>query len=143
MNQDLEHLRWLSIGFYVNAAIIALFSCIPFIHLFVGIAIVSGSFENVKDAPPPFFGWFFVGIASAFIVSGFALAICNFLAGKFLNQHQKYTFCFVMACVNCAFAPLGTILGIFTIIVLVREPVKALFTGVYNSSQFNNPPNWQ
>jgi hypothetical protein len=28
------------------------------------------------------------------------------------------------------FTPLGTILGVFTIIVLLRDPVKQLFTGI-------------
>lgn len=142
MNQDLEHLRWLSIGFYVNAAITALFSLFPFIHLFIGIAMVTGSFDNDKNPPPALFGWFFVGIASIFIVFGFALAICNFLAGKYLKQQTKYTFCFVVGVINCMFMPLGTVLGIFTIIVLVRDSVKNLFNG-YNSSQFNDSLNWQ
>lgn len=144
MNKDLEHLRWLSIGFYVNAAITALFSCFPFVHLFIGIAMVSGKFEGDKNPPPPFFGWFFISFASVFILLGFALAICNFLAGKFLKQHSKYMFCFVLSCINCAFAPLGTVLGVFAIIVLVRDSVKALFNGGdYNSSHFNGASDWQ
>jgi hypothetical protein len=32
-----------------------------------------------------------------------------------------------MACIECLFLPFGTILGVFTIIVLSRESVKALF----------------
>jgi hypothetical protein len=36
-------------------------------------------------------------------------------------------FAFVVSCVECLFFSFGTILGTFTIIVLSREPVKALF----------------
>jgi hypothetical protein len=32
-----------------------------------------------------------------------------------------------MACIECLFLPFGTILGVFTIIVLSRESVKELF----------------
>jgi hypothetical protein len=32
-----------------------------------------------------------------------------------------------MAAIACLFMPLGTILGVFTIIVLIRPNVKALF----------------
>lgn len=142
MNKDLEHLRWLSIGFYVNAGISTLFALIPFIHLFIGIAMVSGSFENEKNPPPPFFGWMFIGLAVFFITAGLALAICNFLAGRFLKRQTKYTFCFVLAIINCFFAPFGTVLGVFAIIVLLQDSVKALFNN-RNFSQFNNPPNWQ
>lgn len=143
MNQDLEHLKWLSISFYVYAGLTALFACLPFIHLFVGIAMVSGNFEQDKNPPPPFIGWMFIGIGSVFIVLGWTLAICNLLAAKYLKQHKNYTFCFVIAVISCMFAPLGTVLGIFTIIVLVRESVKKLFNGQQNFSEFNAPTNWQ
>jgi len=39
----------------------------------------------------------------------------------------------VMACVECLFIPFGTILGVFTIIVLLRESVKALFAATQTS----------
>ncbi len=143
MNKDFEHLKWLSISFYVFAAMTALFACFPFIHLFIGIAMVTGKFDQGDNPPPAFFGWFFIGIASIFIVSGFALAICNLLAGKYLKQQTKYTFCFVVAVINCMFAPLGTVLGIFTIMVLLRDSVKTLFGGQTNFSQSGAPPSWQ
>lgn len=40
------------------------------------------------------------------------------------------TFVFVMACVQCANVPFGTALGVFTILVLQRPSVKALFEGL-------------
>ncbi len=143
MNKDYEHLKWLSISFYVYAGLTALFACFPFIHLFIGIAMVSGSFEQGNNPPPAAFGWFFIGIASIFILLGFTLAVFNILAGKYLKQQTKYTFCFVIAVINCMFAPLGTVLGVFTIIVLLRDSVKAMFNGQQNFSQFSTPPNWQ
>jgi hypothetical protein len=33
-----------------------------------------------------------------------------------------------MACIECMFMPFGTVLGVFTIIVFIRQSVKALFT---------------
>jgi hypothetical protein len=35
--------------------------------------------------------------------------------------------CFVVAAIECIFMPFGTVLGVFTIIVLSRPSVKALF----------------
>jgi hypothetical protein len=32
-----------------------------------------------------------------------------------------------MACIDCAFFPFGTVLGVFTILTLSRETVKTLF----------------
>jgi len=142
MNKDLEHLGWLSVSFYVYAGLTALFACFPFIHVFIGIAMVSGNFDQGANPPPPAFGWLFIGLGSIFIILGFTLAICNFLAGKYLKQQSKYTFCFVMAVINCMFAPLGTVLGVFTIIVLLRDSVKPLFEK-QNFSQFGNPSCWR
>lgn len=142
MSKDLEHLGWLSIGFYVYAGLIALFSCLPFIHVFLGIGMLAGGFNEGPNPPPPALGLVFVGIGSVFILFGFSLATCIFLAGRFLKQQKKYTFCFVMAVISCMFAPLGTVLGVFTIIVLLRDSVKPLFEKK-NFSQFDNPPSWR
>ena len=43
-------------------------------------------------------------------------------------------FCLVIAALLCMITPFGTVLGVFTIIVLVRPSVKLLFT-----TQGNNP----
>ena len=37
------------------------------------------------------------------------------------------TFVFVVACCECLFMPFGTLLGVFTIVLLSREPVKSAF----------------
>jgi hypothetical protein len=37
-------------------------------------------------------------------------------------------FCLVMAGIQCIFMPFGTVLGVFTIIVLMRNSVKEAFT---------------
>ena len=43
------------------------------------------------------------------------------------SRRKHYTFCFVMACVECLSVPFGTVLGVFTILVLNRASVKELF----------------
>jgi len=48
------------------------------------------------------------------------------VAGRFTARQKHDTFCFVMACVECLFMPLGTVLGVFTILVLNRQGVKEL-----------------
>jgi hypothetical protein len=132
--KDEKHLAQLSLGFKIYAGINAFFSCIPFIHLFIGIMMVTGRLDNGANPPPAAFGWFFIVLASVFIIGGWALSICNFYAGRFLKEHRNYTFCFVMSCINCAMMPFGTVLGIFSILVLMRDSVKNIFDD-------NPPPN--
>ena len=131
-NQDTEHLRLLSIFHYVVAGIVAVFSLIPLLHIAMGIAIVSGALNELgKGAPPPpaFFGWMIVGISAFFIVTGLAMAIVVAVAGQRIQQHRSHTFCLVVAGIECLFTPIGTVLGVFTIIVLTRPSVKELFNG--------------
>jgi hypothetical protein len=114
----------------------------------MGIALLVGAFpdDGKGQQPPAFVGLFFVGFASVFIIIGWTIAIATFLAGRNIGAHKKYTFCFVMAVIACAFAPLGTILGVFTIIVLLRDSVKNLFNGNLSAPPVNqsfDQPNWR
>ena len=126
MNQDLEHLKLLSIFHYVVAGLVGLFACFPLIHFFVGLGMVTGAFD---DAPSEtrLFGVAMMVFAGLFILSGWAMAGAVLYAGRNLATHTRYTYCLVVAGIECIFMPFGTVLGVFTIIVLMRESVKELF----------------
>jgi hypothetical protein len=125
---DLEHLRLLSIFHYILAGLAALFGCFPVLHLTIGLMIVQGALDRPgHENPPTAFGWLFVGIAGMMILFGWTLAVLLFVAGRQLSRHRGYTLCLVVAAIACLFIPLGTVLGVFTIIVLVRPSVKRLF----------------
>ena len=128
MNNDAEQLRLLSVFHFVVGGIAALFALLPAMHLFMGIAMVSGRFdEGSNQTEARLFGWFFIVLASAMIVAGLAFATSMILAGRFLAQRAYYTFCFVVAALECVFVPFGTVLGVFTIVVLQRPAVKEMF----------------
>lgn len=132
MNQDAEHLRLLSIFHYVVAGLAALFALFPLIYTTVGAIFIfvarHGTPKPGEELPPEFLGWIFVGIGSLLFLIGMAMAICILIAGRSLSRRKGYSFALVMACIECLFLPFGTILGVFTIIVLSRESVKALFS---------------
>jgi hypothetical protein len=71
----------------------------------------------------------FVIMGGIFFVLGWTYAILVFFAGRFIARRKNYTYCFVVACVECLLMPMGTVLGVFSIIVLNRPGVKALFGG--------------
>jgi len=129
MEQDEEHLRLLSIFHYVVGGIAALFAMFPIIHLIIGLVFILAP-ESVDkgDPPPAFIGWFFVVFAGLFILAGWVLAGFVITAGSFLARRRHRLFCLVVAGVECAFMPFGTVLGVFTIIVLMQESVKELFS---------------
>lgn len=128
--QDAEHLRLLAIFHYVLAGITALMGCFPIIHIAMGAWMVSGGFPSggpSSSAPPAELGWFFIIIGSVISLVAWAIAACLIVAGRSISARRNWTFCFVMACIACVNMPLGTALGVFTILVLQRPSVKLLF----------------
>ena len=127
MTQDEQHLDLLAIFHFIVGGLMALFPCFGFIHVGIGIAMLCGAFEGGNEAPPRAFGWLLVVFPGMIIVAAWTLAGFVIAAGRKLKQRRAYTFCLVMAAIECIFMPLGTVLGVFTILVLMRESVKEMF----------------
>lgn len=138
---DLEHLRLLAVFHFVVAGFAALFALFPLIHLLMGLGLMTGAFAG-EEPQAAFAGCFFVGFAGTFILAGLAMAGCLVAAGRFLQQQQRYMFCLVVAAVSCAFAPFGTVLGVFTIVVLMRTSVRKLFD-VVDATEPDSEPDAQ
>jgi len=130
VNKDEEHLRLLSIFHYIVGGLAGLFALFPVIHLVIGLVFIIAPevFESKGDAPPALVGWLFVIFAGMFIITGWVLAGFIITAGRFLARRRHRLFCLVIAGIECIFMPFGTVLGVFTIIVLMRESVKELFS---------------
>ena len=133
MTKDEEHLNLLGTFHYVLAAIGALFACLPLIHVGMGVLMLVSP-ETMTggksgDAPPAFVGWFMIGVGFFFVLVGWTAAVFTAISGRYLKRREKRLFSFVMAAILCAFMPIGTILGVFTILVLSRESVVRLYEG--------------
>jgi len=129
MNQDEQHLKLLSIFHYVVGGLAGLFALFPIFHLILGLVFIFApdTFEGQGEPPPAFIGWLFVIFPAMFITFGWIFAACVIAAGRSLSHRRRYLFCFVMAGAECIFMPFGTVLGVFTIIVLMRDSVKKAF----------------
>lgn len=134
---DAQHLRLLAIFHYIVGGLTALLACFPLIHLGLGLAMLfSPEFFHTKageQPPPQAIGWLFTCMGGFMFLAGQTMAVCVVVAGRFIARRKRYWFVFVVACVECALFPFGTVLGVFTIITLSRETVKKLF-GVTPSS---------
>ena len=127
-NTDQRHLELLSIFHYIVGGVMALFACIPLIHFSIGLVLISGAIGNNNGSTPPqWFGIIFAIMGGAFFIIGEAIAALVIYSGSQLKKRTKYMFSFVLACIMCMFMPFGTVLGIFTIIVLSRESVKKMY----------------
>jgi hypothetical protein len=128
--EQAEHLRLLSIFHYVFAGVLALVACLPLIHVALGLTMVFApqTFGGGHGPPPPMIvGWMFILLGGGFIVCGWTAAALLAWAGRCLARRVRYTYCLVMAGVACVFMPLGTLLGVFTILLLAKPEVKAAF----------------
>ena|SRR5947209_1794823 len=125
--RDRDHLRLLSIFYYVLAGLVAFFGSIPVFHVVMGVMMVSGAMGAPPSGPPPALGFVFIGLGSGIITFSWTLATLAVIAGRSLSTYRRRVFCLVVAGVVCLNGVLGTILGVFTILVLMRESVKELF----------------
>jgi hypothetical protein len=131
--EDASQLRLLSIFHYVVAGLTAVFSLFPLIHVGIGIATLTGAMpinSNGEPASPgetELFGWIFIMIGSVLILCGLTLAGFMAYAGRCLARRRRHTLCLVVAALSCMLMPLGTVLGVFTLIILLRPAVKAAF----------------
>lgn len=129
---DVDHLNLLSIFHFVGAG----FALLGILFLFGHFALMHYIFmnpelwQNQRGGPPPreFFSIFII----VYIIGGiwFVIsAILNVVSGLFLHARRNRTFSLVVAGINCVHMPLGTLLGVFTIIVLLRPSVRDLYRG--------------
>jgi len=136
-NRDEDHLRLLRIFHVVCAGVAALSSCFPIFHLVFGLVVLLKPevFGYGHNRPPAALGLLFVILAGLIMLAGWTFAALIAWAGHCLGRHKHYTFCMVVAAVACLFMPFGTVLGVFTIVVLSRPSVRALFDRPFHAAK--------
>jgi hypothetical protein len=139
MTEDEQHLDLLAIFHYIVGGLTAVFSCIFLVHVAIGIAMLHGAFDG-KGAPPKFFAWLFIILPSVFILAGWTLSGFIVAAGRRLKRRVSRTFCLVIAGLECFLMPFGTVLGVFTIVVLMKDSVKQIFTVNNTPDSIPQPP---
>jgi hypothetical protein len=138
VNRDTEHLKLLSIFWYVIAGLNAVGGCFSTIYIVMGAVFLAAPPEMTSpttrpgqaaqpDVPPEVMGGMFLGIGGCLMIFLLGLAILAFMTARSLGQRRRRTFCMVMAGITCLSVPIGTVLGVFTLMVLARPSVAALF----------------
>jgi ABC-type branched-subunit amino acid transport system permease subunit len=130
VSQDSEHLQLLAIFHYVIAGLAALLSFFPLFYSIIGGFLLYAAQHpgpSNQQPPPAFLGGLFIAVGAVLFLAGVTTAICILIAGRCLFRRKGHSFALVIACIECLFVPFGTILGVFTIVALSQESVKALF----------------
>ncbi|NNE20096.1 MAG: hypothetical protein HKN10_16620 [Myxococcales bacterium] len=144
--EDTEHLSALSIGHFILAGV-ALLGGIPTLMFGVAgaklidevgsdLSMAMGEVpgQAVTDAfggSPEAMAQDLNTLITTMIVGGLLIAIISALhltvVGVQIRKRRWWTFCYLTGWGECLMFPFGTVLGIFTIIVLARPSVKRLF----------------
>ena len=124
--QQRKYLDLLAVFHYVVAGLAFLISLFALIYVVLGgvMLINPAAFDGEGEPPPAFLGCLFAGMGGAFLLLGWAYAALTAYAGRCLARRRRYILCLVSAAISCAFSPFGTVLGIFTIIVLMQPGVR-------------------
>jgi heme/copper-type cytochrome/quinol oxidase subunit 3 len=128
---DAEHLRLLVVFHFVGAGLAALALCFLAVHflLFREFFANPAMWMNQRVAPPPpaelfsLFRWFYAFFGTMLLASG----LVNVLSAVFIRQRKNRTFSLIVAGLDCIHIPLGTVLGVFTFIILLRPSVQRLY----------------
>jgi hypothetical protein len=132
--QDRQYLNLLVIFHFVLAGLTFFFGLCPLFGIAAGVFMLSGAMPMPPAGPgagpapsTEWIAWMVIAEYSIFAIMLYGSGIMACLVGTFLRRRQRWTFCLVGSGILCLFVPLGTVLGIFTIIVLARESVKDVF----------------
>ena len=127
---DGEHLKLLRIFHFVVGGLRVAFASLFLIHTVLFFVLGSGviPFEPSHGEAPPL--WIFrllAGFFGLFVALGWTSGILTIVSGCRIGQRRARTFSIVIAALNCLSVPFGTLLGVFTLIVLNRATVRRLY----------------
>jgi hypothetical protein len=127
VSQDESHLNLLAILHYVYAGLLIFSGFAGAIYIVIGVGVAE-SMPHTRGGPPPeLFATIFTVVGVLIAVICWTKSAFLFWAARSMQKRQRHTLCFVMACIECIAVPMGTILGVFTIMTLNKPSVKALF----------------
>ena len=136
--EDAEHLSALSIGHFVLSGVAVLGAAPTLLYGVAGAKLMeefgsdlSMAMGDIPGQSPDAMLQDLSSLVTTLIVSAVVLAVVSavhlLVVGVMIRKRRLWTFCYLTGCGECLMFPFGTILGIFTILVLSRPSVKRLF----------------
>lgn len=125
MDRDKKHLKRLS-QIQILYGILNLF--VSYYYYQAIFVLVDGYRKELEKTNPEVQVALLIGFGFILFLIGIAILFCIILAGQSLALYENYTLCLVVAIAECLIFPIGTIIGVYTIIILRRDSVKKLFS---------------
>lgn len=128
--RDEDHLRLLSIFYFISAGLSGFFALFPLLYALMGLMFLSipDQLDHAVNNPPPAtFGWILFGFGLGVTILLLVFAVVKLLAGFAIRKRRHRLFVLIVAGFSCLSIPYGTLLGVFSFIVLGRPSVAARF----------------
>jgi len=129
---DQEHLRLLALFHYIAGGLTIAFSSLFIVHTLL-FAVVASHPDWIADmrlqqAALPFNLMRMMAFVMGSVVTlGVAFGIAQILSGRFIARRRYRGISLAVAIANLVLIPYGTLLGVFTLVVLARESVRELY----------------
>ena len=110
------------------------------VGLVVSLVILVLGTATLANGSTPLLG---TAVLLLLLLAGGAMTFVLFEVAGSLRDHERRTFCLVVAWLICAFFPLGTVLGVLTILQLIQPEAERAFQEAERLSakaeDFRNP----
>lgn len=125
---DDEHLKLLSVGYLVSGGLTALFSLFGLFYAGMGLFMLAIALSQKSSSAPPVAAALLFGtVGLLFLAIFIVITVCKFRVASYLQQRRGRTFCLIVAALTAIAFPYGTMLSVFTFLVLCRPSVIARF----------------
>jgi hypothetical protein len=131
MDQRRENLRLLGIFHLIYAGLVVLGSLVPIGWLsLAGLwwPELAAEMDPGQELPVTITGTLLATVVGIGVLLAWIWAGILVFAGRSLMTARRYSFCLVVAAVACLSVPLGTALGVATLIVIHRQSTREVFT---------------
>ena len=123
-----EHLRLLSVFHYAWAGCgIFGLAFIALHYSFMSAIMDPARMAESGKPPPPEMMQMMQLMYVGFALYGITTMVLNVLAAMSIRARSNWTFCMIVAGINCISVPLGTVLGVFTLVLLGKDAAREKF----------------
>lgn len=129
--QDESQLSVLPLFFKIFSVLSGCISSVFIVHIVIGLAsLISPKLFESSDGQgglPVAVSVLFIVFGAAAVLAGWAFAVILFKTAGWIQRREKHTWVTAVSALCCLQVPIGAALGVFTLVVIMRKQVKALF----------------
>jgi hypothetical protein len=138
--EDENQIRYLAIANYIYAGINALGVLFGAGIFLIVTGLLSFNRADIDPDALPILSLVGGTLGFLIVLIPMAATVLHLMFARCLQTRRAYVFCMVMAAWTCLSVPIGTAIGVLTLVVLMRPSVRQLFEEVRQDGQHSDMP---